>query len=148
MIQKKKYNVSCEQKISLHVFTKYSNDAKEEVQCIEYCKVLRKIVQGDKLQHYSRLIAKSNGGTWTIINKEAGKVHSVEQVPTLFVNDEKLKDPPNLANAYSNFFTTITEKLNTQHTQKGDAIHIIKDSFAGKFPSIKIIPINEAEIKI
>ena len=50
-------------------------------------------------------------------------------------------------NALNNFLTTITKKLNMQHREKGDIIHILKDSFAGKFPSIKIIPINEAEIK-
>ena len=143
--------MSCEQKISLYAFTKYSNDPKAKVHCTEYCKILRKIIQEDKLQQYSRLKAKSNSKiktTWTIINKEAEKVHSVEQVPTLLVNDEKLKDPTNVANAFNNFFTTITEKLNIQYIEKGDAIHILKDSFAGKFPSIKIIPINEAEIKI
>ena len=52
-----------------------------------------------------------------------------------------------MANAFNNFFTTITEKLNIQQIQKGDAISILKDSFPGKFPSIKIIPITEAEIK-
>ena len=43
------------------------------------------------MQLYSRLIAKSNNKikiTWNIITKDTGKVHSVEQVPTLLVNDE------------------------------------------------------------
>ena len=71
----------------------------------------------------------------------------MEQVPTLLVNDKKLKDPKNGANAFNNIFTAITENLNIQHIEKGDAILIIKDAFAGKFSSIKIIPINEAEIK-
>jgi len=52
--------ISCEQKISLYAFTKYSDDPKAKVHCIEYCKILRKIIQEDKLQHYSRLIAQSN----------------------------------------------------------------------------------------
>jgi hypothetical protein len=63
------------------------------------------------------------------------------------VNDEKLKDPKNMASACSNFFITITEKLNIQHIAKGDAISILKDSFPGNFPSIKIIPFTEVEIK-
>ena len=46
--------------------------------------------------------------------KETGKVHSVEQILTLLVNDEKLKDPTNVANAFNNYFLTITEKLNIQ----------------------------------
>jgi hypothetical protein len=52
-----------------------------------------------------------------------------------------------MANAFNNFFITITEKLNIQQIEKGDAISILKDSFPGNFPSIKIIPITEAEIK-
>jgi len=88
--------ISCKQKISLYAFTMYGNDPKAKVQCIEYCKILREIIQELMLQHYSGLVAKSNSKmkTWT-----TGKVHSVEQVPNLLVNDEKLKDPKNMANA-------------------------------------------------
>ena len=52
--------------------------------------------------------------TWIIINKQTGKVHLIEQVPTVLVNDEKLKDPTDMANAFNNFVITITEKLNNQ----------------------------------
>jgi hypothetical protein len=62
------------------------------------------------------------------------------------VNDEKLKDPTSVANAFNDFFITITERLNTQQIQKGDANSILKDSFLAHFPSIKIIPVIE-EIK-
>jgi len=62
------------------------------------------------------------------------------------VNDEKLKDPTDVANAFNNFFITVTEKLSIQEIGKVYAILILKDSFPGNFPSIKIIPISEAEI--
>jgi hypothetical protein len=52
----------------------------------------------------------------------------VEEVPTLLMNDEKLKDPTDRAKVFSNFFKTVTEKLNIQQIQKGDAITILKDS--------------------
>jgi len=65
----------------------------------------------------------------------------------LTVNDEKLKNPTNVANAFNNFCITITEKLNIQQLEKGDAISLLKDSFRGIFPNIKIIPITEAQIK-
>ena len=45
------------------------------------------------------------------MQKETGQIHSVEQVPTLLANDEKLKDPTNVTNAFNNFFITITENL-------------------------------------
>jgi len=62
------------------------------------------------------------------------------------VNDEKLKDPTNMANAFNNFFITITDKLNIQQIQQGDAISILKDSFPRNIPSLKIIPTIKKEI--
>jgi len=42
------------------------------------------------IQLCSRLIAKSNNKikTWYITTKDTGKIHSVEQVAILLVNDE------------------------------------------------------------
>jgi hypothetical protein len=37
---------------------------------------------------------------------------------------------------------TITEKLNIQEIQKGDATSVLKDAFPGNFPSMKIIPVT------
>jgi hypothetical protein len=45
-----------------------------------------------------------------------------------------------MANAFNNFFITITEKLSIQQIEKEDAVSILKDSFPSNFPSIKIIP--------
>jgi hypothetical protein len=42
--------------------------------------------------------------TWNITKEEKGKVHSVEQVPTLLVNNEKLKDSTDVASVLNNFF--------------------------------------------
>jgi hypothetical protein len=63
------------------------------------------------------------------------------------VNDENLKDSRNEAKAFNNLFITITEKLNIQHIEEGDAITVLKYSFPGNFPSIKKIQITEAESK-
>jgi hypothetical protein len=49
------------------------------------------------------------------------------QWKTLLVNDENLRDQTNMAIAFSNFFLTITEKLNIQHIEKGDSISFLKD---------------------
>jgi len=64
------------------------------------------------------------------------------------VNNEKLKDPANLANGFNNFFIKITKILNIQQLQKGNSISNLKDSFPGNFLSIRIIPNTEAETKI
>ena len=63
------------------------------------------------------------------------------------MNGEKLQDLTNMNNAFNNFFITVTEKLNFQQIQKGDAISFQEDKFPGKLISIIIIPIIEAEIK-
>jgi len=71
----------------------------------------------------------------------------VEQVPTILVNEEKSKDPTNVAKAFNNFFITITEKVNNQQTGKGNSTSVLKVSFPGNFSSLKIIPFTEADIK-
>jgi hypothetical protein len=63
------------------------------------------------------------------------------------VNDEKLKDPKDMANAINTCFKTITEKLNVQKIEKGDTISVLKARYLGNFPSIKIIPVTKAETK-
>jgi hypothetical protein len=68
----------------------------------------------------------------------------VEQVSILPVNDGRLKEPRNVASAFSNFFITITEKLNIRQIEKRDGTSILKDSFRRNFPSMKIIPITKA----
>ena len=43
------------------------------------------------------------------------------------VNDEKLKDPKNVANAFNILFKTVTKKLNIEQIEKGDNIRILKN---------------------
>jgi len=50
----------------------------------------------------------------------------VEEICTLLVNDEKLKDPINMANAFNNLFKTITKKLSIQQIEK-DVISVLTD---------------------
>ena len=57
-----------------------------------------------KKQQDSRLIAKSNNKIkmkWKTMRKDSGKVHSVELFSTLVVSDKKLKDPTNVASAFT-----------------------------------------------
>jgi hypothetical protein len=61
------------------------------------------------------------------MKKEREEVHSLDQVPSLLVNDDELKDPTNVANAFNNFFITVSEKLHIQQIGKGDAISVLKD---------------------
>jgi hypothetical protein len=79
--------------------------------------------------------------------KETGKIHLTEQMPSLLINNEKVKDPEKIADVFNSFFQTIVESLNLHQVGKEDAILIFKRFISGKFPSIKTIPSTEAEIK-
>jgi len=46
-------------------------------------------------------------------------------------------DPTKMSSAFNNFFIMTAEKSYIQQIQKGDAISVLKDSFPGKFPSMK-----------
>jgi hypothetical protein len=84
--------ISCKHKRSLCAFPKNNNDPKAHY--TKYCKILRKLIKEAKKERYFRLIAKYDNKmktAWNIIKKETGKIHSVEQVPTLLVNDEKFR---------------------------------------------------------
>jgi hypothetical protein len=54
--------ISCENKRRLytHTHSRDSNDAVIKTFCIKYCKILNKVIQQAKRQHYSRLVAKSD----------------------------------------------------------------------------------------
>jgi hypothetical protein len=122
--------ISCKQKRSLYTFTKKNNDPKYKAHYITYCRILKKVMKEAKKQHYNRLIAKCNNKIktiWNIIKKETGKVHSMEQVPFLLMNNEELTDPKNMANTFNTFFLTITEKLNIQQVEKEDAVSFLED---------------------
>jgi hypothetical protein len=89
---------------------------KQKVHYIKYSKIIRKSVKEANTQHYIRLTARSNDKIKqhaTLLKKKTGKLHSVEQVPTLLVNDEKQKDLRNVTTAFNNLFMTITQNLET-----------------------------------
>jgi hypothetical protein len=97
--------ISCKHKRSQHAFTENSNETIATARYIQYRKTLRKLITKPKTQHYSRFTTKYNHKTkttWSIIQKETRKVLSVEQIPTLLLNDKKLKDPSNDAKAFNN----------------------------------------------
>jgi hypothetical protein len=68
-------------------------------------------------------------------------------MPSLLMNREKVKDKRKVADAFNNFFLTITENSNLHQAGEEDAISSLKDSFPRKFPAIKLIPDTETEIK-
>jgi hypothetical protein len=79
-----------------------NNDAVIKAFYIMYCKILNKLIQEDKRQHYNRLIAKCDDKiktTWNIIKQETGKIYVTEQIPSLPIDDAE-----KVANVFNSFF--------------------------------------------
>jgi hypothetical protein len=94
-----------------------------------------------KKQRYTRLIAKSDNKTkttWNIMKRETVRIHLIEQLPSLHMNNGTVKDPEALANAFNNFLLTITENSKLYKVEGKKCYFIFKDAFSVKFRGIKI----------
>jgi hypothetical protein len=65
-------------------------------------------------------------------------------VPSLLINDEKIKDPEKVAFQQ---FLSIAGNLNIHQVGKENPISFLKDAFPCRLLGITIIPMSEAEIK-
>jgi hypothetical protein len=90
-----------------YICSRDNNDAVVKAFYIKYCKILNKVIQQAKRQHYNRLIAKSDNQVktrWNIIKQGTGKIHVTEQMPSLLINNEKIKDPEKVADVFNSLF--------------------------------------------
>jgi hypothetical protein len=81
-----------------------------------------------------------------IIKNSIGKMHLPEQVPSLLINNEKVKDPEVVSSAFNDLFLTTADKSNL-HQGAGICTFIVKRCISKRFSGIKIIPNTEAGIK-
>jgi hypothetical protein len=117
---------------------------------IKYYKILSRVIKEAKRQRYGRLTAKLDNQiktTWNIIKHETGKLCLTEQIPSLLIKNEKVKDPEVNADAFNIFFLTITENPDLHQEVRSNAISFSKDTFPRKFPGLQTILITETEIK-
>jgi hypothetical protein len=68
-------------------------------------------------------VKSDNKKTWNIVKRETGTVHVTEQIPSVFPDNVKVKDPETVVNAFNNFFLTITESLNLYKMGKETLFH-------------------------
>jgi hypothetical protein len=73
-----------------------------------------------------------------IRKQETRKIHVTEQMPSLLINYEKIKDPEQFATVFNNFFLSIAEHLNLHQVGKEDPISFLKDAFPCKFHLLKL----------
>jgi hypothetical protein len=83
---------SCKHKRCLYIHCRSRNNPNMRACYIKYCKILSRFIKKAKGQHYCRLIAKSDTQiktTCNIIKHEAGKLHLMEQIPSLLIKEKK-----------------------------------------------------------
>jgi hypothetical protein len=74
-------------------------------------------------------------------------MHSPEQSPFLLTNNENIKDPETVPNAFNTFYPTVADNLNLHQEGTKCAFSLLKDASPERFHSIKIIATTETEIK-
>jgi hypothetical protein len=79
---------------------------------------------------------------------ETGKLHLTKQIPSLLINDKKVKNPEVIAASFNTIFLTVTENVNLNQEVRADVISFLKEAFPKKFPCIKTIPTTEADKNI
>jgi hypothetical protein len=87
---------------------------------IKDCKIL-KVIQEAKRQHCNRLTGKSNNKmktTWNVVKQGTGKIHVTEQMPSLLMNNEQIKDPEKVTDVLNSFFLSTAENFNLHHVGK------------------------------
>jgi hypothetical protein len=117
---------------------------------IKHCRILIRIIEGAKRKHYCRFITKLDNLikiTWNIIKHETAKLRLTEQIPSLLINDEAVKDPEVIPDAFNTFFLKTAENLNLHQEVRGDAISSLKEAFPRNFSGVNIISTTETEIK-
>jgi len=79
---------------------------------------------------------------------ETEKIHVTEQMPSLLICDEKIKDSEKVADIFNTFFLSFNcWKFKFTSSREGRSNFFLTDSFPCKFNGIEIVSTSEAEIK-
>jgi hypothetical protein len=68
-----------------------------------------------------------------------------EQIPSLLINGEEIKNPEVIADASNTFFLAITENLNLHQEVRGDAISFLKEAFLEN--SLALRPFQQIKLR-
>jgi hypothetical protein len=86
---------------------------------------------------FLKKIAKSDDKiktTRNIIKQETGKILVTEQIPSLLINDEKIKDPEMVSDVFNNLFLSIAENLKLHQVGKKDRIYFFQRCISSQIP--------------
>jgi len=108
--------ISCKQKRELFLLTRNINNSALKPHYKAYCKILVKVIKEAKRMTMNKRILKSNNKTKTtsnIISELLGKQHHTQETQKLTTEGTHLTIQQDIANAFNNYFSTITDKTNS-----------------------------------
>jgi hypothetical protein len=109
------------------------------------CKILTRVIREAKHIHYNKQISKSDNKVrtiWKIVKDETGKHSTLEENPSIKVNNSVINSPKLRANLFNTYFLTIVEKLNngTKSPTEEEAIQCMTKKIPRTFLDINFLP--------
>jgi len=144
-------------KRELYLNSRNSSDPKLKKYYKLYCKQLNKVIKEAKLLHYNEQILTSQNKTkttWNIVKSETGKTTKKKEITLLNTEGILTQSQQTIANAFNDYFLTISEKLieknyteKTTQTQIGEIMHHIPQNDRHSYPNIKFRGITTKEVE-
>jgi hypothetical protein len=102
--------------------------------------------------HYNKQISKSDNKVrtvWKIVKDETGKHLTVEENPSIKVNNSVINSPKLTANSVNTYFLTIVEKPNngTKSPTEEEAIQYMTKTISRTFQDINLLLTMANEVK-
>jgi hypothetical protein len=107
------------------------------------------VIREAKKMYYSRLLIHSDNRIktkWSIVKRETGKIYNCEPMPSSYKIINTLVNPSQAADAFTNYFLSVIERLNLTDVQDDSAISHLQRSYPNSFPVMAVVPVTEAEL--
>ena len=148
---------SCRCKRELFIASRISNNLDFIAYYKRYCKFLSIVIKEAKKLNYAEKIKKSvnkNKTVWHIVNLETSKTGNTEEIDTLKIDGNIIRDRQEIANVFNKYFLTVAKNINKkqntpsyQITDNTTPLHYLSQSFKQPFPNVKLKSISTKEIE-
>ena len=144
--------ISCSKKRELYLEqqnNKDSSPAREYYR--KYCRVLRKVINEAKKQHFHNKISTSSNkikATWKIIKYYTGEPQIHERITKIMYEGRAVTNTNEIANAFNQFYINSATNTNSGENDPYKASMLLRNNKRDTLEEMKIIPITETEIKL
>ena len=104
--------------------------------------------------HYNKLITNSNNKDYVEHCQNRNTHNNKDEIPPLYIDGSVVEDHQNIANIFSTYFTTVTDKMGANNlvyinasSNNADPLSYLYQVFTSQFPSIKLTPVTLKEIR-